>query len=689
MTTTEAEGEGEATGRFCPLCERRTRAPTCEVDGVPTVPEALFGAEPEDSAVGQTLAGRFRIDSPLATGGMGRVFRATDLQSGDVVAIKLLKRDLADSRQAIRRFYREAHAVAQLDSEHIVRVLGFGFDETAGTPWLAMELVEGGTLATRLARGSLTPARALALARDIAQALVEAARAGIVHRDLKPTNIGLTPEGRAKVMDFGVARRLAEQGARVTKTGAPVGTPAYMAPEQISGGAVDPRSDLYALGCVLYAMLTGEPPFTGGDPVVVMNRHIAEHPAPLPKRLPSGEVTPPRLAALVSRLLAKQPADRPSGPEAVLAALGSPQLLLEGPAEAPPETERTWDGDAPAPLAHADSRRGSVTAQILPILLMVAASHGRRPPEICAHFGIPQQWLLDAEARVPVPMILRIWEELPRLCEAPNLGLEVGVALATSDFLLNTAVLASPDLRTAMRRSLAMERFINDLPGVPPSTIEVVGDQLRLSHHDPQLTRHIAEMTCSGWLAIVRRKVAGELSAVGVYFRHPRPESIDAHLAVFGCTPTFDANQTTLVLPAEVLDRPSREYSPLLDRMMSSYLSGLLDRTPEAEPPLLSQLRPLIMSRLADGAPSIGVVATALGLKVATLREELTAWGTTYQELVETLQRQTALKLLDEPLNSLQAIAWSTGFASLEQFTAAVRRWTGEHPDALRRRGRS
>lgn len=382
--------------RFCPLCQRGTNDAVCPHDGVPTVPEELFDEGAPDDAVGRVLGERYRLDSRLAEGGMGRVYRATDLSSGALIAVKLLRAELLGHKKAVARFYREARAVSRLSSPHIVEVHAFGFDEDARSPWLAMELVDGGTLAQRLEDGPLTPPEARRLARDICAALVVASEAGIVHRDLKPSNVALVAEAStgqtcAKVMDFGVARDLAagDEGTPLTRSGAPVGTPTFMAPEQVTGGEVDPRTDLYALGCVLHTMLTGRPPFGGADPMVVMNRHVGELPTPLADPLPTGAPLPARLAALVQSLLAKRPDERPASPAAVLALLDDEALLDHAPAEASTGTwggDETWDSEhvgvalappAPVPTATSEATPPARSRRwMLPAAALVAAALG-------------------------------------------------------------------------------------------------------------------------------------------------------------------------------------------------------------------------------------------------------------------------------------------------------------------------
>ncbi|MBL9016633.1 MAG: serine/threonine protein kinase, partial [Myxococcales bacterium] len=262
---------------------------------------------------GQVLAGRWRVDARVDAGGMGVVFRGTDLHDGTAVAIKAL---LGGDERERARFQREARALAELAHPAVVRYLDHGGTES---PWLVMEWLEGETLATRLERTGLTPPEAIAVARRLALGLAAAHRAGIVHRDVKPRNVML-PGGdvaQAKLIDFGIVH---VEGASVelTRAGGFIGTPAYVAPELARGhGETDARADLFALGCVLYECLTGRPAFAGGHVWAVLTRVLLEEPPPVSVIA----AVPSEVDALVARLLAKDPARRPAGGDAVVAAL--------------------------------------------------------------------------------------------------------------------------------------------------------------------------------------------------------------------------------------------------------------------------------------------------------------------------------------------------------------------------------
>jgi eukaryotic-like serine/threonine-protein kinase len=236
------------------------------------------------------------------------------------VAVKVLSPQYAADPGFLARFEREARHVARLSHPRIVTVFDCGID--GGTPYIVMELAAGRTLRQVLDEAGPLPAgEAAAIAAAVCEALEAAHAAGLVHRDIKPANIVLSG-GQVKVLDFGIAR--AGDPAGATRTQAVLGTAAYLSPEQASGGAAGPQADLYSLGCVLFEMLTGAPPFTGDSPVGVAYRHVHEDPGPPSARRPG---LPPPLDEITTRLLAKDPAGRPPGAAAARAAL----LAAAGP----------------------------------------------------------------------------------------------------------------------------------------------------------------------------------------------------------------------------------------------------------------------------------------------------------------------------------------------------------------------
>lgn len=343
----------------------------CPHDGVPTVSSAVFEQEEVDKAVGMVFADRYRIDGVLGQGGMGRVYRANQLSMNRPVALKTLHANLLTEKRHMKRFYREARAASRLSSPHVVRIYDFGIDEAQGTPFIAMELLEGRELRKLLDdEAPLEPKRAARLAAQIVAALREAEKEGIVHRDLKPDNVFVTSpvadEEFVKVMDFGIAKILrSDSGSGVsalTATGATVGTPLYMAPEQILGNPVDIRADLYSLGCMLYEMLTGALHCDAEDSLQMMMARISNEAPDLPAKLATGEAPPAALAALYRALMNREPDKRPGDTEAVykiLSAVGrgdpvDAQAVIDASLRVGPDSDFALDstlaGDAVLPV---------------------------------------------------------------------------------------------------------------------------------------------------------------------------------------------------------------------------------------------------------------------------------------------------------------------------------------------------
>ncbi len=307
------------------------------------------------------LGDRYRLEDVLGSGGMATVWRGWDLRLERAVAVKTLDHAGLSDPSAAERFDREARTVARLAHPNIVAVYDVGTQEGVG--YLVMELISGVSVATLLEAGPLPVQQAVAIAAQSCDALGAAHAAGVIHRDVKPANIMVTPAGAVKVCDFGIARQLHAAGQTLTAPETAIGTSDYMAPEQATGDSVDARTDLYALGCVLYAMLTGGPPFVGDSPVAVIYQHL--HNAPAPVRSRRADV-PVELAALIDRLLAKDPADRPADHRQVLAALGVVDRRPSAEAAAPVTAVRpvaravvpTPTRTMPAALGHDERRNG-------------------------------------------------------------------------------------------------------------------------------------------------------------------------------------------------------------------------------------------------------------------------------------------------------------------------------------------
>lgn len=259
--------------------------------------------------VGEVIADRYRIENVLGAGGMGIVVKATHLLLQQPVAIKFLRTELTDGA-AVKRLLSEAQAAAKVQSEHVVRIHDVAA-LTDGTPYIVMEYLEGTDLGSILAQGPLNPIDAVRYAIQTCSALGETHAAGIVHGDLKPENIYITKTtegGKVKLLDFGISRGGAQKHLVVQDDEDAVrGTPAYMAPEQFLGGEIDGRTDLWALGAVLYEMLTGTSPFLGSDPKETIQNVVRGEPKPIERAS-----VPHELTEVVSRCLAKKQDERPA-----------------------------------------------------------------------------------------------------------------------------------------------------------------------------------------------------------------------------------------------------------------------------------------------------------------------------------------------------------------------------------------
>ncbi|MDP3213210.1 MAG: serine/threonine-protein kinase, partial [Deltaproteobacteria bacterium] len=359
--------------RICPACQISYDGSVtrCAHDNRRLLTVAAFERSMDDALIGTVLAERYDILDRLGVGGMGTVYRAEQRALGRDVAVKVLRRELGRDPDTVARFHREAQALSNLRHPNTVAVLDFG-QTPDGLLFLVMELLEGEMLSTRLRRdGALPVAEALRITTGILRSLAEAHRAGIVHRDLKPDNIFLArveahadAEELVKVVDFGVAKiRPGGVDAPIdplsTQEGTVFGTPRYMSPEQAQGRALDGRSDLYAVGVMLFQMLTGAVPFGEDDAVVVMAHHIMTPPPRVLDLNPAGDIHP-ALDALVASSLEKRPGDRPASAEDFLRAIEA--LPIEG--ARPGLTSGPFAGSARYPRVTATR-----TATVLALLL--------------------------------------------------------------------------------------------------------------------------------------------------------------------------------------------------------------------------------------------------------------------------------------------------------------------------------
>ncbi len=261
-------------------------------------------ARPSSSMIGTVLSGRYRLEAKLGSGGMSTVYLARDETLDRPVAVKVMHREMSEQEDQLQRFRQEARAVAKLSHPNVVSVIDAG--EDGGHPYIVFEYVKGETLKQRIGRvGALDTQEAIAYAIEVARGLGVAHGRNMVHRDIKPQNVLIDDEGRAKLTDFGISRQLEQAG--VTATGRVLGTTDYVAPEQAMGHAVDPRSDVYSLGVVLYEMLVGQVPFHADSQVGVAMKHVNEELPDVQRRRPEASAA---VALVVERATAKNPAER-------------------------------------------------------------------------------------------------------------------------------------------------------------------------------------------------------------------------------------------------------------------------------------------------------------------------------------------------------------------------------------------
>jgi eukaryotic-like serine/threonine-protein kinase len=426
---------------------------------------------------GSQLAGRYRILDLVGVGGMGMVYRAEDEELGLPVAVKVLRPDLAQDGRRLERFKQELILARQVSHPNVVRIHDLGSD--GEIVFLTMDFVAGRSLGELLAEaGRLSPQQAVDIARQLATALAAAHDAGVVHRDLKPGNVLVDESGRAAISDFGVARSLASAGP--TLPGAIVGTLDYLSPEQARGGEVDGRSDLYALGILLYEMLTGELPFAGGSQVEVLAQRLTGTTRDLRT---AGVEVPPRLAAVVRRLLQRDPARRyqsarellddlggfrgtrsPAWRRGALAALGILSLVAAG-----------WTVRERVRLARQPAVSRTAAAAAAPrhaVALLPLADESGRADLAWVADGLPEV-LAASLAEGPELRVLdsqRVFDTLEGLKLPPGRLAEADARRLAE--LLDADRLVSGRVRTAGNRLwIDLSLISADLPGLPAQSL--------------------------------------------------------------------------------------------------------------------------------------------------------------------------------------------------------------------------
>jgi serine/threonine protein kinase/Tfp pilus assembly protein PilF len=312
MNCPNCHSENPEESSFCGKCAAPLRSPK-EKD--PSSKISTLQTAVKELDIGSTFAGRYQVIEEIGKGGMGRVYKVFDKDVQEKVALKLLRPEIAADEKTIERFRSELKLARAISHRNVCRMHDLG--RVDGTQYITMEFVAGEDLKSSIRRmGPLSVGKALAIAVQVAEGLAEAHRLGVVHRDLKPRNIMIDREGNARIMDFGVARSLKKDST--TQAGMMIGTPEYMSPEQVEGIEADARSDIYALGIVLYEMLAGRPPFEGDTPISVAFKHKTEKPRD-PREL-SPQI-PEALSRLILKCMEKDRARRYQRVEDVLADL--------------------------------------------------------------------------------------------------------------------------------------------------------------------------------------------------------------------------------------------------------------------------------------------------------------------------------------------------------------------------------
>ncbi|WP_311519330.1 Stk1 family PASTA domain-containing Ser/Thr kinase [uncultured Actinomyces sp.] len=454
------------------------------------------------------LAGRYEVRSMIGRGGMAQVHLGFDTRLSRVVAIKMLRTDLARDSIFQTRFRREAQAAASLNHPNIVAVYDTGEEDvttpdgsTVSVPYIVMEYVEGHTVRDLLAGGAPVPIdEAVEIISGVLSALEYSHVHGLVHRDIKPGNIMLTNIGKIKVMDFGIARALTDSQATMTQTNAVVGTAQYLSPEQAHGDPVDARSDIYSTGCVLFELLTGQPPFKGDSAVAVAYQHVSEIP-PKPSSITSD--VPDSIDRVVLKALAKNRDDRYSSAEEMRADLNR---AARGALVMAPETD-SWQAPAtqvmspatmtmpaatmppPAPaydtqtMARIDTLEEEPKKKRWPIALLIVVA--------LAMIGGLVWWFATNSAepeveQVPVPTVVGQTQE-QAIATLKEAGLEFAIASteASSEIPANSVISSNPEAGTIVDKGTTVKVVLSSgpadttVPDVSGLTQQQARDQLK------------------------------------------------------------------------------------------------------------------------------------------------------------------------------------------------------------------
>lgn len=480
----------------------------------------------------QHLSDRYELGEILGFGGMSEVHLARDLRLHRDVAVKVLRADLARDPSFYLRFRREAQNAAALNHPAIVAVYDTGEAATSSgpLPYIVMEYVDGVTLRDIVHNdGPMPPRRALEVISDACQALNFSHQHGIVHRDVKPANIMISKSGAVKVMDFGIARALADSGNSVTRTAAVIGTAQYLSPEQARGESVDPRSDVYSLGCVLYEMITGEPPFVGDSPVAVAYQHVREDPVP-PSQRHAG--ISPELDAVVLKALAKNPDNR-----------------YQTAAEMRADLVRVHSGEKPeAPKVLTHAERTMMLAPSRSNLRADAARAARYDYAASERGGTIGRWLgaaaILAILTVVVTLAINMSGGKPRAVQIPDvagqLSADAVAALQTKGFKVRTQ--QKPD------NAVPPDHVIKTDPA--GNTSVNAGDEILISVSTGPEQREVPDVAAMSYAEAVKKLTA---AGFGKFKQAEAPSTPEQRDQVLSTVPSANAtsaitNEITIVV---------------------------------------------------------------------------------------------------------------------------------------------
>jgi serine/threonine protein kinase/beta-lactam-binding protein with PASTA domain len=451
------------------------------------------------------LSGRYQLGEVLGYGGMAEVYKARDVRLDRDVAIKLLRSDLARDPSFQARFRREAQSAAALTHPMIVSVYDTGADEKHDPPlpYIVMEYVDGRTLRDVLhLDGRLTQHRALEIMIDVSAALDYSHRAGIVHRDIKPGNVMITRDGSVKVMDFGIARAIAQSTATVTQTAAVMGTAQYLSPEQARGEKVDARSDLYSAGVVLYELLTGQPPFQGDSPVAVAYQHVREDPIPPSDRESDLSAD---ADAVVMKMLAKNPANRYQNAAEMGDDLGralSGRRVLATPLLRQPTNTTTAARPRVRRPERPHKNRPGARRLLLVALLTLLSVGAVAGGLLLAHDGG------SGEKKVAVPVLTGLTRSEARRAIL-NTGLALGEETArTSNENVDTVLSSDP----AAGLQLAKDTKINLVYSSGPATPEIPANIIGMTQQQAEARLKEFGLTSTVSLVVTPGKTVGTVS---------------------------------------------------------------------------------------------------------------------------------------------------------------------------------